>query len=59
MPQSPFAQPCGAHGELPGKEKNWLKTVPGKGFFVILRLYSPTEAFLSQTWRPDDLEEMR
>jgi hypothetical protein len=40
----------------PGKEKNWLKTVPIKGYFVILRLYSPTEAFLNQTWRPNDPE---
>jgi hypothetical protein len=26
---------------LPGKEKNWLRTVPGKGYFVILRLIRP------------------
>ena len=43
----------------PGKEKNWLRTVPDKGYFVILRLYGPTEPFLDQTWRPDDIEEMR
>jgi hypothetical protein len=27
-----------------GKEKNWLETVPGRGYFAILRLYGPTEA---------------
>jgi hypothetical protein len=43
----------------PGKEANWLKTIPGKGYFTILRLYGPTEAFLEQTWKPSDLEEMR
>ena len=43
----------------PGKEKNWKQTVPGKGYFVILRLYSPTEPFFDQTWRPGDIEEMR
>jgi len=43
----------------PSKEKNWLRTVPGKGYFVILRLYGPTEPFLNQTWRPGDLEETR
>jgi hypothetical protein len=42
-----------------GKEKNWLRTVPGKGFFLILRLYSPTEPFLNQTWRPDDPQEIK
>jgi len=43
----------------PGKEKNWLRTVPGKGYFVILRLYGPTEPLLNQTWRPGDMEEMK
>ena len=27
----------------PGEGKNWLKTLPDKGFFVILRLYGPTK----------------
>jgi hypothetical protein len=43
----------------PGQEANWLKSVPGKGYFVILRLYGPAEAFLNQSWRPDDIEEVR
>jgi len=42
----------------PGQEANWLKTVPDKGYFVILRLYGPTEAFLNQAWRPSDLEQI-
>jgi hypothetical protein len=42
-----------------GKEKNWLKTVPGKGYFVIFRLYSPTKAFFDQTWRPGDIEKAK
>ena len=41
-----------------GKEKNWIKTVPGKGWFPCLRFYSPTEAFFNQTWKPDDIVEM-
>jgi hypothetical protein len=41
-----------------GKESNWVATVPGKGFFVILRLYSPKEAFFNQTWKPDDLKRI-
>ena len=40
-----------------GKEKNWVKTVPGKGWFPYLRFYSPTEAFFNQTWKPDDIVE--
>jgi len=42
-----------------GKEKNWLRTLPGKGYFVILRLYSPEEAFFKQTWKPGDIEKVR
>jgi len=40
-----------------GKEKNWIKTVPGKGWFPYLRFYSPTEAFFDKTWKPDDIVE--
>jgi hypothetical protein len=43
----------------PGDGKNWLRTVPDKGFFVAVRLYGPTEPFFNQTWRPGDLEQTR
>jgi len=39
-----------------GKEANWLQTVPGKGWFCVLRLYSPTEAWFDKTWRPGEIE---
>lgn len=42
-----------------GKEKNWLKTVPGKGWFTLLRLYGPEKAFFDQTWVPGDFEKMK
>jgi hypothetical protein len=42
-----------------GKEKNWVKTVPSKGWFPYLRFYSPTEAFFGKTWKPDDIVEMK
>ncbi|GJG98167.1 DUF1254 domain-containing protein [Cupriavidus pauculus] len=42
-----------------GKEKNWLRTLPGKGYFVILRLYSPEQAFFDQTWKPGDIEKVK
>jgi len=42
----------------PGEGKNWLKTLPDKGFFVILRLYGPTKAFFDQTWKPSDIEKV-
>jgi hypothetical protein len=39
-----------------GKENNWLQTVPGKSFFVILRMYGPLEPWLNKTWRPSEIE---
>ena len=39
-----------------GEERNWIATVPGKGWFPILRLYGPLEAWFDQTWRPGDIE---
>ncbi|HCB50258.1 MAG TPA: hypothetical protein DEP47_12240, partial [Chloroflexi bacterium] len=41
-----------------GKEANWIQTVPGKGWFSLLRLYSPTEAWFDKTWRPGEIEEI-
>jgi hypothetical protein len=40
----------------PGKEGNWQATVPGKGYFAILRLYGPTEAAIDKSWKPGDIE---
>jgi hypothetical protein len=39
-----------------GKDGNWLATVQGKGYFVILRLYGPTEAAINKSWKPGDIE---
>ena len=39
-----------------GKEANWTQTVPGKGWFCLLRLYSPTEPWFDKTWRPGEIE---
>ena len=35
-----------------GKEGNWVQTVPGKGWFVILRIYGPLEPWFHKTWQP-------
>ena len=39
-----------------GFEKNWLETVPGKGWFVALRMYGPLEPWIDKTWRPGEIE---
>lgn len=39
-----------------GRENNWVQTVPGKSWSVILRLYGPLEAWYNKTWRPGEIE---
>ena len=39
-----------------GHEGNWVQTMPGKSFNVLLRLYGPLEAFFDKTWMPGDFE---
>ena len=39
-----------------GKEKNWVQTLPGKGWNTILRLYGPLEPWFNKTWRPGEIE---
>jgi hypothetical protein len=39
-----------------GKTANWLATVPGKGYFTVLRLYGPTEASIDKSWKPGDIK---
>jgi hypothetical protein len=41
-----------------GHERNWIATIPGKGWFAILRLYGPLEPWFDQTWRPGELERL-
>jgi hypothetical protein len=36
---------------------NWIKTVPGRGYMVAVRFYSPTEAFFDQSWKPGNIEK--
>ena len=42
-----------------GYENNWLETVPGKGWFVALRMYGPLEPWIEKTWRPGEIELMK
>jgi hypothetical protein len=39
-----------------GRENNWIQTVPGKGWSVVLRLYGPLEPWFDKTWRPGEIE---
>lgn len=41
------------------KAGNWIQTMPDKGWFTILRLYSPRESFFTKEWRPSEIELVR
>ncbi|NBT11993.1 MAG: DUF1254 domain-containing protein [Planctomycetia bacterium] len=41
-----------------GKEGNWIATVPGRGYFAVLRLYGPTAAAIDKRWKPGDIEKV-
>lgn len=42
-----------------GFENNWIRTLPGKGWFMILRLYGPLEPWFDKTWRPGEIELLK
>jgi hypothetical protein len=42
-----------------GKENNWIQTIPGKGWFMILRLYGPLEPWFDKTWKPDAIVRVK
>lgn len=42
-----------------GAEGNWLATVPGRGFFAILRLYAPSQPAIDGSWKPGDIERVQ
>ncbi len=42
--------------EPEGKKANWTQTVPGKGWFVLLRLYGPLDPWFDKTWQPGEFE---
>ncbi|HEY7034413.1 MAG TPA: DUF1254 domain-containing protein [Thermomicrobiales bacterium] len=45
--------------ELPaGQERNWIRTVPGRGWFPIFRFYGPLEPFYDKTWKLNDIERV-
>lgn len=41
-----------------GKESQWIKTIPGKGWFTYFRIYGPTKDAFNGKWKPGDFEEV-
>ena len=44
---------------LAGKEGQWIKTTPGKGWFTYLRLYGPEQPAFDGSWKPGDFEQVK
>ena len=41
-----------------GLEANWVKTIPGKGWFGIFRLYGPGQEWFDRTWKLGAIEKI-
>ncbi len=39
-----------------GREGNWIQTMHGKSYNVVLRLYGPLQPWFDKTWKPGDFE---
>jgi hypothetical protein len=48
-----YCSPTRPDNVAPG---NWIQTDPERGWFVILRLYSPLQPFFDKTWRAGEFE---
>jgi hypothetical protein len=42
-----------------GTETNWIETVSGKGFYPMMRFYSPKEGLFDGAWKLPDIELMK
>jgi len=51
-----YFSPTRPDGVAPG---NWIQTDPDRGWFTILRLYSPLQPFFDKTWRAGEIERVR
>jgi hypothetical protein len=50
----------GPAGSAPkGLEANWVETVPGKGWYPMLRFYTPRAGLFDGTWKLPDVEQVK
>jgi hypothetical protein len=42
-----------------GREGQFIKTIPGKGWFAYFRIYGPEEPAFDGSWKPGDFEEVK
>jgi hypothetical protein len=41
------------------KEKNWILTLPGKKWRMVVNLYDPLESWINNSWKPGKIEELK
>ena len=41
-----------------GEKNNWIQTIPGKEWTLVLRLYGTLESWLEQSWKPGEVVEI-
>lgn len=44
--------------EQPEGKSNWIKTIPSKGWFSLIRLYGPDQAFFERKFKPGDFTKI-
>ena len=42
-----------------GHEANWVETVPGKGWNILIRIYGPLQPWFDKSWRPGEIELLK
>ena len=42
-----------------GQEGRWIKTLPGRGWFVYFRIYGPDAPVFNGQWKPADFERTK
>ena len=42
-----------------GLERNWIETLPGKGFLVGFRACHPTEGLFDGSWKLNDVDKLK
>ena len=60
----PIANADGSIGILFGPDElkqksNWIRTVPGKGWFPIFRFYGPAAPYFDKTWKVEDIVNLK
>jgi len=40
-------------------DANWIETLPGEGWSILIRLYGPLEPYFNKSWKPDDIVKVK